>query len=327
MSEMSMPKVVISETLSAEPAAWLGERCRVVWAMHDSASFDGELADAEGLVVRTYTIVGPALLDRAPKLRVVGRAGVGLDNIDLEACRSRGVEVVSTPDANSQAVVEYVLGLMLDALRPRVDLPEDVDAPGYHHMRKKHVGRQLDRMTLGILGFGRIGRRLGEVAHAIGMNLRVCDLLPEAQMREAVEYPFRFVGLEELLGESDIVSVHVDGRQSNRHLLNTRTLGMLRDDTVLINAARGMLVDQKSLAAWASAHPEARVVLDVLDPEPPTANERLRKVSKNVRILPHLASRTHEAMENMSWVVRDVWAVLEGREPAYSAMGDSSSGD
>ncbi|WP_428387063.1 NAD(P)-dependent oxidoreductase [Mucisphaera sp.] len=314
-------KAIISETLSEEPAAWLAERCEVLRYPHDAPDFDHALADADALIVRTYTRVNAKLLDKAPQLKVVGRAGVGLDNIDREACRARGIEVVYTPDANSQAVVEYVLGLILDALRPRTDLPPEATDETYHLMRKQHVGQQLDRLTLGILGFGRIGRRLGAVAHAIGMNLHVCDLLPEAEVRRAVDYPFLYVDLHHLLADADIVTVHVDGRPENRHLLNAQTLQSLRDDTLLINAARGMLVDQPALADWARAHPKAAIILDVLDPEPPAADDPIRS-QPNIRILPHLASRTEEAMANMSWVVHDVWAVLEGRQPAYSALTD-----
>ncbi|QDU70350.1 NAD(P)-dependent oxidoreductase [Mucisphaera calidilacus] len=318
---MPTPTALISEHLSQDPADWLAERCGVVRHAHDQPGFRDELARAEALIVRTYTIVNDDLLDAAPRLRVVGRAGVGLDNIDLDACKRRGIEVVYTPDANSQAVVEYVLGLMLDAVRPRADLPAIADDGMYHTMRKQHVGRQLDQMTLGILGLGRIGKRLGKAAHALGMNLRVCDLLPEADLRRDVDYPFAFVPLEQLLADADVITMHVDGRPENRHLLDEQTLGHLCDDALLINAARGMLIDQQALADWAKAHPHARVILDVLDPEPPAPDEPLRTLP-NVRILPHLASRTDTAMDNMSWVVHDVWAVLEGREPTYSALPD-----
>ena len=118
------PTVVVTETLDDEPARWLAERVNLVRCSHENAAeLNRLLTIAEGLVVRTYTQVNDTMLSRAPKLKVVGRAGVGLDNIDLVACRTRGVQVVFTPDANTQAVVEYVLGLMLDALRPRYTLP------------------------------------------------------------------------------------------------------------------------------------------------------------------------------------------------------------
>ncbi len=313
------PRVLITETLSQAAAKWLEERADVVWCAYDEPGLGAQLASAEGLVVRTYTIVDRAFLDQAPKLKVVGRAGVGLDNIDLQACRQRGVRVVYTPDANTQAVVEYVLALMLDHYRPRTDLPAQASADTFHQLRKTEVGTQLDQLTLGIVGFGHIGKRLGQAAHAIGMNLRVCDLLPEAELRKAVDYPFDFVDHETLYAGSDIVSIHVDGRPSNRQMLDAEMLNHLRDDCVFINAARGMLVDADDIAEWAKAHPKARVILDVHDPEPPPSDYVLYGLP-NVRLLPHIASRTHRALENMSWVVKDVVKVLEGGEPVYPAV-------
>lgn len=315
-----MPPILICETLDPRAADWLTQRARVVWHKHDEPGFDAALADAEGLVVRTYTIVSDQLLDRAPKLKVVGRAGAGLDNIDAAACRKRSVQVVYTPDANTQAVVEYMLGLMLDHHRPRTDLPAGSLPDQFHALRKTEVGTQLDQLTLGILGFGRIGKKLGRAAHAIGMNLRACDLLPEVELRKAVAYPFEFVDHDTLYATSDVLAVHVDGRPENKHLVNRDMLAKLKPNVLLINAARGMLVDSHALAAWANDHPDAHAVLDVHDPEPPPAPGSYPLWNlPNVRLLPHLASRTDTAMLNMSWVVRDVLAVLEGRAPQYPA--------
>jgi len=349
------PRVLITERLDEGCAAWLGERAEVVWVAHDDAEAMGrELPLADGMVVRTYTQVDAALLAQGPKLKVIGRAGVGLDNFDLPACASAGVAVVYTPAANTQAVVEYVTGLMLDHVRPRTPLAaphagEDdaALAARFHAMRKTEVGTQLDEVTLGILGFGRIGKRLGAVAHAIGMNLRVCDVLPEARLRQAVDYPFDFVSHEKLYAESDVLSIHVDGRPGNRGMIDAAALGLMRENVLLINAARGMLIDHQSLAAWAADRqatadspaasdnvsgplagplprpfpgslPGARVFLDVHDPEPPAADSPLHGLS-NVVLLPHLASRTGTALKNMSWVVRDVAAVLAGESPRYPA--------
>jgi len=313
------PRVLITETLAPVAADWLARHADVVWCAHDDPVLNEQLAQADGLVVRTYTIVDGALLEKAPKLKVVGRAGVGLDNIDLEACQRRGVRVVYTPDANTQAVVEYVLALMLDYVRPRTDLPVGADAQTFHNLRKTEVGRQLDQLTLGLVGLGRIGKRLGQAAHAIGMKLLVCDLLPEVELRKAVDYPFDFVDHKTLYARSDIVSIHVDGRASNRHLLDADAMKHLRDDGLFINAARGMLHDTDAIADWAKSHPKAYLILDVHDPEPPPSEYVLSGLS-NVRLLPHIASRTEQALENMSWVVKDVAAVLEGREPNCPAM-------
>ncbi len=308
------PKALITETLDATCADWLAQRCDVTWNM-------GDLPGAEALVVRTYTLVNAELLARATKLRVVGRAGVGLDNIDLPACRARGVEVVYTPDANTQAVVEYVIALILDELRPRKFFTQPITAVEFHEQRKIQVGQHLADQTVGILGFGRIGKRLGKALHAVGVTqLRVNDLIPEAQLRPLVDYPFEFVDRDTLLRQSDIVTLHVDGRAENRHLLNAVELAKLKPSAVLLNAARGMLIDNPALASWAKSHPQSRIILDVHDPEPPPPEVEypLYGIS-NVKLLPHLASRTHAALLNMSWVVRDVWAVLQGQAPQFPA--------
>ncbi|MEM9753518.1 MAG: NAD(P)-dependent oxidoreductase [Planctomycetota bacterium] len=314
------PKVVITERLDEACTAWLEEHATVVWHRFDEPGLDAALADADGLVVRTYTQVDDALLDRAPNVKVVGRAGVGLDNFDLAACERRGVRVVYTPDANTQAVVEYVLGLMLDHVRPRTPFPADADDAGFHALRKTEVGRQLDEMTLGIVGFGRIGKRLGQAAHAIGMNVWACDVLPEVELRKAVAFPFEFKPHAELYAGSHFVSLHADGRPSNRHLVGHDAFAVMRDDAVFINAARGVLVDHDALTHWLTRRPAGHAYLDVHDPEPPTRPEQaaLRGLP-NASLLPHLASRTHTALANMSWVVRDVVRVLEGQAPEFPA--------
>lgn len=313
------PKVLITERLDEVCAAWLAERAEVVWVKHDDAgAMARELPTADGMVVRTYTQVDRDLLGKAPQLKVVGRAGVGLDNFDLPACAAAGVQVVYTPDANTQAVVEYVTGLMLDHVRPRTPLPPGSGAEAFHALRNTEVGTQLEEMTLGLLGFGRIGKRLGAVAHAIGMNLLVCDLLPEAELRKAVDYPFDYVDHAKLYAGSDVVSIHVDGRPENRGLVDAAALAGMRGHVLLINAARGMLLDHAALAEWAEGNPGATALLDVHDPEPPPEDSPLHGLS-NVTLLPHLASRTGTALKNMSWVVRDVAAVLAGDPPTYPA--------
>ena len=315
------PRILISETLDAVCARWLEQRADVVWCPADDRSqLDGQLPTADGLVIRTYTQVDHELLDRADRLKVIGRAGVGLDNVDLPACEHRHVSVVYTPDANTGAVVEYVLGLMLDDLRPRDTLPGPVDEATFHQLRKEQVGTQLDELTLGILGFGRIGQRLGRVSHALGMKLLVNDLRPEAQLRAEATFPFEFVDKPTLYGQSNILTIHVDGREGNHRLIDAGALSQLRPDCLLINAARGMLIDNDALIDWCrgAAGAGGRAILDVHDPEPIPQDYPLLGVA-NVRLLPHIASRTATALRNMSWVVKDVIAVLEGKAPQYPA--------
>ncbi len=318
---MAKPKVVLSEHLDDVAADWLAARVDLARQPYeDTAAFGAAIAEAEGLVVRTYTQVDAKLLEAAPKLKVVGRAGVGLDNVDLDACRKANVRVVYTPDANTQAVVEYVWGLILDHVRPRVDLDAYVPPPKFHELRQQHVGQQLDTMVLGILGMGRIGRRMAEVGRAIGMRVLYNDLLTRRELGLPDDEPSEFVDKATLYRESDVLTVHVDGRAENKHLINAEALQQLKRTCLLINAARGMLIDNDALAAWARKVESSggAAVLDVHDPEPP-ADDYLLFGRPNVRLLPHLASRTPEAMANMSWVVRDVVAVLEGDEPKYPA--------
>jgi D-3-phosphoglycerate dehydrogenase len=188
-------------------------------------------------------------------------------------------------------------------------------------MRKTLVGTQLDQLTLGILGFGRIGKRIGQVAFAIGMKVIAHDLLPEAELRKLVSYPFEFVPREELLERADALTVHVDGRAANRNLIDRAALRRLQPGCLLINTSRGFVIDAPALKHWAVdvAARGGRAVLDVHEPEPPPADYPLWGLA-NVKLLPHLASRTGPAMQNMSWVVRDVAAVLAGEEPKYPAM-------
>ncbi len=310
------PVVIQTEHLSSEAAVWLAERCELAVCSPGSAEFNRIVANAAGMVVRTYTIVDERMLASAPKLKVVARAGVGLDNIDVAACRRRGIEVVYTPDANTQAVVEYVVCLLGDALRPRVTLAKAVDAATWNQLREKTVGtRQMNQLTLGILGLGRVGKRVAEVARAIGCRVLFHDLLA---MSESERHGAEPVDVRSLFAQSDVVSVHIDGRAANAKFVNADLIGCMKADAIFINTSRGFVVDAAALAKWLRGNPTASAWLDVHDPEPFGADYPLLGLP-NARLYPHLASRTEAAMSNMSWVVKDVAAVLEGKKARFSA--------
>lgn len=311
------PLIVQTEELDPAPGAWLSERAHLVRVGAGDAGFGELLAQAEALVVRTYTQVNETLLARAPRLRVVGRAGVGLDNIDLEACRRKGVRVVHTPDANSQAVVEFVWSLVFDALRPRVFLTEALDKKRWGEARKElRAKRQVGDCVLGVYGMGRIGRRVARVGTALGMRVLYHDLLDVPESHRAGANP---VSRDELLRSSDILTVHVDDRPSNRGLLDASAFALLRADVVFINAARGLLVDAAACADFFIKHPGATAMLDVHEPEPFGPTYPLLDI-RNVHLSPHIAAATEAAQVNMSWVVRDVWRVLNNEEPQFAAV-------
>lgn len=313
-----VPRVVVSEELSSNALAWLRERALVECVRFDAgAAFDEALGRADALVVRTYTKVTAELLGKGPRLKVVGRAGVGLDSIDVGACRARGVEVVHTPDANTVAVSEYVLALVLDAFRPRTFVERALAQPEWSTLRKELIApRQLSELTLGVLGLGRIGKRVARWARALDMNVVYHDLL---EMPEAVRNGARPVSRDELLASADVVTIHVDGRAGNRGLVTAEWLGRMKRNVTIVNTSRGFVVGAAALAAFLRGNPGARAILDVHEPEPFDAEYPLLGLP-NVSLAAHLAACTATAHENMSWVVRDVWSVLAGEVPEFPAL-------
>jgi phosphoglycerate dehydrogenase-like enzyme len=308
--------VAVTEPLTPDSLQWLRERVSVTEAAPGEPAFEAVAGSLEGIVVRTLTRVDRALLSRMPRLRVVARAGVGLDNIDLPACRELGIAVVHTPDANTQAVVEYVLCLLCDALRPRLFLERPVDTQAWERIRTEVCGeRQMDELTLGILGFGRIGSRVAQVARAIGFRVLYNDLLTFApSMRHGAEP----VSAEDLFARSDVITLHIDGRPDNRRFVNASLIKHMRPQALLLNTCRGFVLDHEALADFLRMNPGAQALLDVHEPEPFPADHPLLGM-RNAHLAPHLASRTRSAMDRMSWVVRDAVAVLEGRKPEFAA--------
>jgi D-3-phosphoglycerate dehydrogenase len=317
MSTKPKPIVVHTEDLDSVAVSWLAERCEVVRCpFTDTDALSEILPRADALIVRTYTCVDESLLCRAPKLRVVARAGVGLDNVDVPACRARGVEVVYTPDANGSAVVELVFAQMLDALRPRVYLENAIEAPRWSELRRELIGtRQLEGLTLGILGLGRVGTRVARVARAFGMRVLFHDI---REIAPTVREGALSSSQAELLRESHVLTIHVDGRPANRHLIDARALSQVRPDVLLINASRGMVVDHSALGTFLRANPGATAMLDVHDPEPIDASHPLLGLP-GAHLTPHIGAATTRAHLNMSWVVRDVWRVLCGETPECPA--------
>jgi D-3-phosphoglycerate dehydrogenase len=318
MSERDeLPLVIMTEGSDARPKEWLRERVRLVEMPFSDAGFPGLLREAKGLLVRTYTKVNAGMLDGAPKLKVVGRGGVGLENIDVGECRRRGVEVVYTPDANTLAVGDFIFGYILQLLRPWEFFRDAAYEPKeFKRIRDTVRGRQLNELTIGILGMGRVGRRVGNIA-AMGFGMRVIynDLVDVAS---EVKFPATAVDKRTLYREADILTIHVDMKPGNENLVGREELAMLKPTAIVLNTSRGEVLDAGALA---EAIREKRIfgaALDVYWPEPPGGDFPLLGLDR-VLLTPHLAARTSTAMENMSWVVRDVVEVLEGRKAKFPA--------
>jgi D-3-phosphoglycerate dehydrogenase len=297
------PLVILTEPIDVASRDWLAARVDLVEASPGADAFAQALPDAAGLVVRTATEVNEVMLARATNLQAVARAGVGLDNIDQDACRSRGITVLHTPDANTQSVAEYVMTLVLDALRPRDVLLDAVSQDIWDQLRSAARGcRQMNECRFGILGFGRIGRRVAKMASAIGFELSYTDVLTIDPAHRHGAAP---VSLAELLSTSDVLSIHVDGRASNHGLLTAELISLLPDDALLVNTSRGFVMDSHALSDQLRSTPTFRAILDVHEHEPIPDDYPLLGLS-NATLLPHNAARTTTALKNMSRVVENL---------------------
>lgn len=320
MPTPAAPLVLVTEGSDATPLQWLKEQANVVEIAPDAPGFADAVTRAEGMVVRTYTRVNDELLDRAPKLRVVGRGGVGLENIDVAACRRRGVQVVYTPDANTLAVGDFVFGYLLQMLRPWCFFRDAVyDPKEFKRIRNTVRGRQLNELTVGILGMGRVGRRVGHIAaNGFGMRVIYNDLIDFAARGDPPAFAATAVDKPTLYRESDVLSIHVTMLPGNENLVGAEELAMMKRDAVVVNTSRGEALDAHALADAIRGKRLAGAALDVFHPEPPQSDFPLLGLD-NVLLTPHLAARTYTALENMSWVVRDVVEVLQGRSPRFPA--------
>jgi (S)-sulfolactate dehydrogenase len=308
-----MPDIVIAEFMDPGAVARLSARHAT---LYDPGLVDrpddlaAALAEARALVVRNRTQVTPALLAAAPALACVGRLGVGLDNIDLEACRARGVAVYPATGANDVAVAEYVVTAALMLLRGAYAASAEVAAGGWP--RQRLIGREASGKRLGLIGFGGIARQSAERAHALGMSVGAFDpYLPEDDdaWRAAERQD-----LDALLDASDVISLHVPLTDATRHLIDAAALARMKPGAVLVNSSRGGVVDETALAAALREGRLAGAALDVFEAEPLTAETGAVFAGlPNLVLTPHIAGVTEESNVRVGRVTADrVLAHLEG---------------
>ena len=306
------PLVVVSETLSDAAIEYLRPHVDIMRTTADEAI--NVVADADALIVRTYTQVNDELLDAAPKLKVVGRAGVALENIDVPACRARGIEVVHTPEANTLAVVDYTIRMIIEMNRRFWPLDRYVSPEEFHEIRKQTFGRFLSSATLGIIGCGRIGSRVGRAAAALGMKVLYNDILDID-----LDYQAEAVDKPTLYAQSDIITIHVPLTDVTAKFINADSISQFKGGMQFINAARGQCVDYAALGAAIRSGQVSGAAIDCHDPEPPPEDYPMFGLGENVILTPHAAARVPEAMERMSHVVYDIVAILQGSAPKFPA--------
>lgn len=257
------------------------------------------LKDFDALVVRSRTKLTPELIEKADRLKVVGRAGTGLDNVDIDAATKRGIAVMNTPGGNTVTTAEHALSMLFSLTRNVPQASASLKAGKWE--KKKFQGRELYRKTLGVLGLGQIGSVVADRAKGLRMDVIAYDpyLTAEIAEKKGVEG----VSLDELLARSDYITVHVPLNKSTRYLLNGEAFAKMKDGVMLVHCARGGIVDEQALLEALKSGKVAGAALDVFETEPPGENPLL--ALDNVIGTPHLGASTAEAQENVAVAVAE----------------------
>jgi len=276
--------------------------------------WEAALGEAVALIPLLGVRVDDALLARAPRLRVVACATVGYEHVDIDACRARGIRVTNTPDVLTEATADLTWALILATVRRLPQAERSLRAGEFHGWGFwDYLGGDLLGRTLGILGMGRIGRAVARRGRAFGMGVRYHS---RTRLPPAEESAIGAVRAErdELLGVSDVLSLHAPLTESTRHVVDAGALAGMKPEAVLINTARGALVDEAALVAALEEGRLAGAGLDVYEHEPELHPGLLRL--DNVVLLPHIGSATRETRTRMAMLAaRNAHAVLSGREP------------
>lgn len=277
-----MVKIVIADPMDEKAVESLRSLGEVVFVPEDLAS---AVSDADVLVVRSRTKVTAEFLSKAEKLRIVARAGVGLDNINLEKCRERNIKVINTPEAPTNAVAELAIALIFVLFR-NIHKANVTMKKGQWN-KKKLKGREIEGKTLGILGYGRIGSLVARKAALLGMKVITYTHSPKQ------EGGVVFVGsMDELLEQADVISLHVPVTDKTKGMINRETIAKMKDGAYLVNTARGAVIDEDALYDAIKSGKLSGAAMDVYSEEPYSG--KLLEL-ENISFTPHLGSSTLES--------------------------------
>ena len=311
-----MKRIVVSEFMDEPAVASLAARFDVVYDKDLVDRPDDlvvQLADADALIVRNRTSVDRALIASAPQLCVVGRLGVGLDNIDVKACAERAIEVIPATGANALAVAEYVIATAMILLRGTYHATADV-AAGHWPRTALSSGRETAGKVLGLVGFGNIGRLVGGLGRALGM--RTIGFDPQIPASSPVWADDRTMPrtFAEVVEEADVLTLHVPLTVATRNLIDASRLAAMKRDAVLINTARGGVVDEAAVAAALRARTLGGAALDVFEHEPLGVGSPLAGCPRLI-LTPHIAGVTRESNARVSSLIaRRVAEALDMRQ-------------
>ena len=307
--------VVLADPIHEQGIAILEQIATVRQANQDGLPLADQLRDVHAIVTR-LTKVTPELIDAAPSLRAISRHGVGVDSVDVTYATSRGIPVLYTPAANAESVAEHTLGMML-AVSKMILLGDRAQRNGDFQSRTRLIGFELYGKTLGIVGAGRVGSRVARMCRA-ALDMHVIAYDPflsadDARLRGVELVP----DLSILLQEADYVSLHAPLTPETQALIGPRELNLMKPTAILVNCARGGIVDEEALATALLEGQIAGAAVDVWQQEPPPQDHPLFAL-ENVIVSPHMAAHTEEAMIRMATTLAlDITRVLQGERPHF----------
>ena len=329
-----VPTVLIPEKIAATGTDVLDPHCTLVapWRNGGKPQAAAEvrtlLYDADAVIIRQFPVTGHDLA-RCRNLKVIGRHGVGVDNIDCTEATQRGIPIVYTPTANTQSVAEHTIALIM-ALAKQISPASQLVVSGRFSERIGHKGVELANKTLGVIGLGRIGQRVAAMAmHGLSMNVLTYDPLLD---KDSYDGPARIEpSLEMVLPQSDFLTLHVPLNVHTHHMINYRTLNACKNGCRIINTSRGAVIDEQALVNALLNGQLAGAALDVYETEPLPGDHPLC-TAPNTLLTPHISSSTCEALEHMARdSAQGVLDVLQGRRPQFIAnpevFGDRTSID
>ena len=291
-----MRRVLIADDINEEGRRILSESVKVDYLPEITAS---ELLDCinnyDALLVRSRTKVPAQVIKAGKKLKVIGRAGVGVDNIDINTATEAGIVVLNSPEGNTASASEHALALMMSLARHIPQADRSVKDGAWE--RKKFVGNELFNKTLAILGLGKVGSRVANTANALGMKVLIYD--PFVTPERAAELRVQKVTLDEVWAKADFITVHVPRTAETSKMINKSTLAKMKPGVRIINAARGGIIDEADLASAIESGHVAAAAFDVFENEPPI-NSPLLKLGEKIILTPHLGASTHEAQLNVA---------------------------
>lgn len=309
-------KIVVAESFDDAAINRLAEHGNVVRLENCAAdTLTAAVSDCDALLVRSAARVTEEIIASAKRLRVIGRGGTGLDNIDLAAAKRHGVTVVYTPAASTDAVADLTVGLMLSLIRGVCSADTAVRAGKFSEARQANVGRELSDFRIGIVGLGRIGRAVARrCRQGFGCEILYNDIIEPGWL----DFPATSHTKQELYESADIITLHVPSTASTYHLIDDEALGLFKRGGFLVNTARGAVVKTSSLINALQTGRLGGAALDVFEHEPLLADDPLLRAPRTL-LTPHIGARTIAGLDRMNLVVDDVIRVLRGDRPDFAA--------